>query len=267
MVIFSGAKINLGLQVLSKRPDGFHDLSTCFYPIGWTDAIEVIEANITEVYNSGLSILGTKADNLVYRAWDSLQLGYGIPPVDIYCHKVVPMGAGLGGGSADAVAVLKACNQLFDIGLDNDQLRAIAIKLGSDCPFFVEAKPVLATGRGEYFTDINLDLAAYQMVVVHPGFGVSTTQAFSRVIPNAKVADLKTVLQQPISQWQGLLVNDFEPSVFAQCPAVAALKLQFIDAGAVYTSMSGSGSAVYGLFETPINPALVFGEMSWWASK
>lgn len=265
MVIFSGAKINLGLQILRKRSDGYHDLSTCFYPIRWSDAVEVLpSAGPTRLHLSGIIVPGLPEQNLVYKAWQLLHNLYKIPPVDIYCHKVVPMGAGLGGGSADAVAVLKACNQLFGMGLNSDQLSSLALNLGSDCPFFVEGRPVLASGRGEVFEPIELNLSMHQLLVVHPGVGVSTAQAFSQIKPNPDVPDLAGIISQPVKSWQSLgLKNDFEASVFPQLPAVAALKQQFLDLGAIYAAMSGSGSAVFGLFNNPIDPKDHFGGMAW----
>ncbi len=265
MVIFSGAKINLGLQILRKRSDGYHDLSTCFFPIKWSDVVEVLpSAGPTSLHGSGIIVPGLLAQNLVYKAWQLLSDLYKIPTVDIYCHKVVPMGAGLGGGSADAVAVLKACNELFGIGLDTEQLCALALWLGSDCPFFVEGQPTLAGGRGEVFEPINLDLSGYQLVVVHPGVSVSTAQAFSQVKPNAAVPDIAQIIRQPVGNWQSAgLRNDFEASVFPQLPVVAALKQQLLDLGAVYAAMSGSGSAVYGLFDQPIDPCAHFDGLAW----
>jgi 4-diphosphocytidyl-2-C-methyl-D-erythritol kinase len=207
-----------------------------------------LPATKTEVFCSGLAIPGNTESNLVYKAWQLLNQEYSIAPVSIYLHKVVPMGAGLGGGSANGVAVLKACNSIFGLNLSTNQMAKYALELGSDCPFFVEQKPVLATGRGEVFQPIDLDLSGLYLLVVHPGFGVSTAQAFANANISADQPDLAGILSQPIDQWQAL-ENAFEKSVFPLHPILQDIKQKMTESGAVYASMSGSGSAIFGLFK------------------
>lgn len=255
MVIWPGCKINLGLQVLRKRPDGYHDLATCFYPVtGLSDAVEVVPSSTsaTQLFQYGnYTIEGPQEKNLCYKAWALLHEQYKIPHVDIHLLKSVPFGAGLGGGSADAVGVLLACNKLFDLNLGQHRLEELALMLGSDCPFFVAPQPKLATGRGEVFEPISINLSGYDLVMVHPGFGVSTAQAFAAMQPNDQVTPLAEILQQPVENWAELgLRNDFEATVFPQCGVLAEIKAIYAANHAAYSAMSGSGSTMFALFKT-----------------
>lgn len=257
MVSFPNAKINLGLHVVEKRTDGFHNIETIFYPIkGLCDILEVIPSKTAEasLHNTGFTVDAPTASNLCIKAWQLLQNIYKIPPVDIYLHKQIPFGAGLGGGSADAAQTLLILNELFKLELSNDVLKQYALKLGSDCAFFIENKPMLASGRGEILSPINIDLSRYYIAVLKPSSGVSTAQAYAGITPRKSVFALADLSQYPIEQWKELLRNDFEPHIFNLLSEVAKLKEMLYKQGAAYASMSGSGSSVYGLFKS--NPTI-----------
>lgn len=255
MIVFPNAKINLGLQVVRKRPDGYHDLETVFYPIPLCDALEAIaqkEQNSSDLsfHLSGSVNPGPDADNICVKAWHLLKKDHpGLPATSIYLHKAIPTGAGLGGGSADGAFTLTLLNQKYQLGLSEEQLLSYALLLGSDCPFFIRNKPCYATGRGEIMEPVSLSLKGYQLVLINPGIEVSTAKAFSKLQPSPSSKDLRRIIQQPIATWRDELVNDFERSVFEDYPLIGDLKKQLFEQGAVYASMSGSGSTVFGLFE------------------
>lgn len=254
MVLFPNAKINLGLNIISKRSDGYHDLESIFYPILIRDAIEIIENEDLEISNSGLVIEGDKQNNLCLKAYHILKKDYPhLPTVQMHLHKVIPMGAGLGGGSANGAFTLKLLNEKFDLSLSEKQLLDYALQLGSDCPFFILNKPCFAKGRGELLEQISLDLTSYKFIIVHPGIHISTAWAFSQLSERLPRPDnsktIKEFIQQPISTWKDELKNDFEEPVFSQYPEIKKIKKDLYDAGALYSSMSGSGSAVYGIFK------------------
>lgn len=253
MILFPNAKINLGLHVVSKRPDGFHDLETVFYPLPLLDALEVINQPADKgpvcFYLSGQVDAGPDSENICLKAWQLIKEEFpSIPPLAIYLHKAIPTGAGLGGGSADGAFTLSLLNQKYQLGLSEERLLALALQLGSDCPFFIRNRPCYATGRGEIMEDITLSLKGYQILLVNPGIRVSTAIAFSRLKPQTPDRDLREIVQQPVNTWKELLVNDFEKTVFSAHPSVAAIKETLYRRGAVYASMSGSGSTVYGIF-------------------
>ncbi len=250
MLSFPNAKINLGLSVTEKRPDGFHNIETLMIPIGLCDVIEVIAAPETQFSftTSGLKINGKTNQNLVIKAWDILRDKFQLPPVKIHLHKVIPMGAGLGGGSADAAFLIKNINLLFNLKLSIKEMQSIALELGSDCPFFIENKPVIARSRGELFEEVKLDLKCFKIVIVKPDFHIDTAYAYSQITPSLKASPLKEKIEMPIDSWKGLLTNDFEKPVFEQIPSIRKIKEKLYKMGATYTSMSGSGSAVFGLF-------------------
>lgn len=251
----ANAKINIGLFIRGKRADGYHELQTLFYPItDLYDDVTVTELNGatgTTLQTEGLPVAGDIRQNLCYRAWAALREADGrVGPVHIQLVKRIPMGAGLGGGSADAAAVLLAVNELFGLSKTKAELRAIGKTLGADVPFFIENRPMLATGIGEVLEGLALTLP-YKIELVTPDVHSNTAEAY-RGLDLARcthTADLKTLLQQPVPQWRNSIANDFEPSVFARYPVLAKLKQDLYDRGAVYASMSGSGSALYGLFE------------------
>ncbi len=252
MVTFANAKINIGLQVLRRREDGYHDLETVFYPLHIHDVLEAVEATETRFFASGLPIPGEGDQNLCLQAYRLLCNAYDLPPIHIYLHKVIPIGAGLGGGSADAAFLLKLLNTLFKLGLDETTLIAYARQLGADCAFFIRNRPVLATGIGDVFQDVSIDLSAYHLVLVKPDVHVSTGEAYRTVTPDPTGRQLASAITQPVEAWRDTLFNDFEPGIFAAHPEIEAVKTYLYEKGAVYASMSGSGSAVYGLFAKPI---------------
>lgn len=253
MIAFPNAKINIGLNITSKRADGYHNLSSCFLPIDWKDALEVIHSEQFEFTSSGLDIPGDSSGNLCVKAYNLLKEKHDIPPVKMHLHKVIPMGAGLGGGSADGAFALKLLNDLFEIGLPNKELEAYAKTLGADCPFFIDNKPKLVTGIGEVMEDVTVDLSGYKIAVVFPGIHVSTKTAFSGITPRTPNYELKAMLQQSPKNWQGTIINDFEETVFAAHPEIQQVKTQLLELGAEYASMTGTGSAVFGVFGKDMN--------------
>lgn len=254
MVVFAGTKINLGLYVTGKRADGFHNLESCFYPTPLSDVVEVVPSanGITTLHETGLTIGGDPEKNLAYRAWKLLSEHHNCPAAEIHLHKMVPSGAGLGGGSADAVAVLKACNHVFSLGLAEDQLLTLAAELGSDCPFFVRNEPTWVTGRGEVMEPFSLNLKGLHITLVHPGVGVSTAATFKGINPRPAPDNWAAVLQKPIVDWKDALHNQFEDTVIPQLAVIGQIKQALYDGGALYASMSGSGSTVYALSHEPL---------------
>lgn len=252
MITTSHCKINIGLQVLKKRIDGFHDLSTVMYPIvGASDIVELRRSDCDGFISSGIAVDCPTDKNLCMRALRLMQNRYGIGRAEILLHKQIPFGAGLGGGSANAVAVLKLVNDEFELGLQNDTMVDLAAQLGSDTPFFVEQRPMLATSRGEILEPIEVDLSRYYIYIVKPNIAISTAMAYESVTPKMSDIDLKEMIKRPVEQWKELIVNDFEASLFEKFGQLKQIKQNFYHAGALYASMSGSGSAVYGIFEAP----------------
>ena len=250
MVLFPNCKINLGLNITNKRSDGYHDLETVFYPIQLNDAIEVIEKEDLKFSTSGLAIEGDQKNNLCSKAYHLLKKDLSqLPAVHLHLHKAIPMGAGLGGGSADGAFTLKLLNKKFGLSLSEKQLIKYALHLGSDCPFFIINKPCFAKGRGEILEQIKIDLSAFKIVLVHPGIHISTAWAFSNIKPSVPKRSIKQIIQQSIETWKEELRNDFEESVFLQHPEIKKIKSELYNVGAIYASMSGSGSAVYGIFK------------------
>ncbi len=253
MIVFPNAKINIGLSVTARRPDGYHTLESILYPIGLKEALEVVEADELAFSSTGLAIPGSDADNLCLKAYKLLSADFNLPAVHIHLHKHIPIGAGLGGGSADAAFFLKLMNEKFELALSTIQLQSYAQRLGADCAFFVENKPAYATGIGEILTPIALDLSAYFMVLVKPNVHISTAEAYRGVVPKKPTSNLLSSIQLPVSEWRTAIKNDFEESVFAKHPQIRGVKSALYDAGALYASMSGSGSSVYGIFEHAIS--------------
>ena len=261
MITFPNAKINLGLNITEKRPDGYHNLETVFYPIPLEDALEVCPRKEGEgkysLTQSGMAIEGDADRNLVVRAYKLLDEAYGLPPTDIYLYKRIPSGAGLGGGSADAAFMLKLLNEAHNLRLTDEQLEEYAARLGADCAFFIRNRPTYAEGIGNIFSPIELSLTGWQLLLVKPDIFVSTRDAFARIRPHHPQRNLKEIISQPVESWKGCMVNDFEESVFPQFPIIGDIKTELYRLGAVYASMSGSGSSVYGLFApgTPLPDA------------
>ena len=261
MLSFPNAKINIGLNITEKRPDGYHNLETVFYPVGLCDVLEVQPSETCDDYSfssSGISIDGDPEQNLIVKAYRLLQQDFPLPPVDISLVKQIPFGAGLGGGSADAAFMLKMLNEMANLELTDAQLETYAVQLGADCPVFIRNKPVFATGIGNVFTETDLSLAGYFLVLIKPDIHVSTPEAYSMVIPRKPEKSLQELVKLPVAQWKDLVVNDFEKSVFARYPRIAEIKDELYRAGALYASMSGSGSSVYGLFASEPENFLVF---------
>jgi 4-diphosphocytidyl-2-C-methyl-D-erythritol kinase len=264
MIAFPPCKINLGLNILSKRQDGFHNIETCSYPIPWTDILEVIPAGETEVTFSGNSIPGRAEQNLCLKAYELIKNDFGIGPVKIHLHKIIPIGAGLGGGSSDAAYTLRLLSNVFELSLTPDQLRKYAAQLGSDCSFFTQDKPQLGSGKGELLHDLDITLNGFWLILVKPPTHISTQQAYSGVVPKSPKTTLHEILPLPPSRWKGSLENDFEESIFSIYPEISTIKNQLYAQGAVYASMSGSGSSVFGLFEKPVQLKKSFPNMEYW---
>jgi 4-diphosphocytidyl-2-C-methyl-D-erythritol kinase len=249
MVSFPPCKINLGLRIVSKRADGYHDLDTCFYSIPWTDILEIIPAQRTTFSVSGNPIPGNEHDNLCMKAYHLLKKDFDLPEVAVHLHKVIPTGAGLGGGSSDCAHTLRLLDTMFSLKLSQDKLMSYAATLGSDCAFFVQDKAMIGTGRGEILHPVNVDLAGKYLVLVKPPVHVSTSEAYAGVTPHVPSENVQTIVETvPLRDWKGVLKNDFEASVFRHYPAIAEIKSYFYQLGAAYASMSGSGSAVFGIF-------------------
>ena len=258
MIVYPNAKINIGLNVVEKRPDGYHDLETVFYPIGLQDILEIHKINNDAPASgyrlkvTGTVLAGSPEDNLVVKAFKLLKKDFDLPPVSIGLYKHIPTGAGLGGGSADAAFTIKTLNERFSLGLTTSQMEDYCTQLGADCPFFIQNKPVFATGIGNVFHPLELNLKYKQLVLVKPDVFVSTKDAYAKVKVQHPEKQLPELLAQPIDTWKDTVVNDFEASVFSKYPEIAAIKDKMYDLGAIYASMSGSGSSVFGIFEDPV---------------
>lgn len=262
MLTFPNCKINLGLHIVRKRTDGFHDLETVFYPLPLKDALEVITAKDNTTFTtSGLPVPGNSDDNLCLKAYQLLQKDFPqLPPVQVHLHKHIPMGAGLGGGSSDGVFMLQVLNKKYRLELSETALLGYAAQLGSDCPFFVRNQATYATGRGEVMEDLQLKLDQYSFLLVYPGIHVNTGWAFEQLTPKPAEYDLKAAIGQPVSAWKGVIGNDFEEPVFKAHPELAAIKATLYGAGALYAAMSGSGSAMVGIFPKNALPAIEWDE-------
>ena len=246
MILFPNAKINLGLHVVRKRSDGFHDIETLFYPVtGLCDILELTRSPRFEMHLHNAAFPG---ENLCERAWRLMAREFAIPPVCIDLYKKIPSGAGLGGGSADASFTLRGLNELFSIGLTDDELAGLSAELGSDCPFFVYNRPMLARGRGEILTPYDFSLEGHRLEVVPQPLFVSTREAYAGIVAREPAHSLEWVLKQPGEKWKDLLVNDFETTVFARFPQLAEAKQRLYDGGATYAAMSGSGSALFAIY-------------------
>lgn len=252
MRVEANCKINLGLDVLRRREDGYHDIATVMYPLrGLYDVLEVEPAAAAgaELVTLGIGIDCPPEKNICLKAYELLRHRYGVGGVRITLDKRVPFGAGLGGGSSDGTAVILALNEMFSLGMDEAALIEAAAELGSDTPFFVRNTPQLCEGRGERMTPVAVDLEGWWIAVVKPAENVSTREAYAGVTPHTPARPLAERIVEPVERWQGSVVNDFEKSVFASHPAIGRVKQSLLEAGAVYASMSGSGSAVFGLFD------------------
>jgi len=250
MLIFPNAKINIGLNVLNRRDDGYHNLETIFYPVNIKDALEIVVADELTFESSGLEIPGRVEDNLCLKGYHLLKKDFDLPPVKIHLHKHIPIGAGLGGGSADAAFFIRLINQNFNLGMTDEQMIGYARKLGADCAFFIKNKPVFAFEIGDEFEPVRLDLSKYQVVLVMPPVHVSTAEAYRGVKPAPVKDSLMDLIYEPIADWKKYIKNDFEVSVFKNHPEIRGVKAALYEAGALYASMSGSGASVFGIFES-----------------
>lgn len=257
MISFPNAKINLGLHVVEKRQDGFHNIETVFYPASLCDALEIVPSKNpgVEFTTSGLDIPGDPDSNLCLKACSTLlshiphpESHIPYPGVHIHLHKVIPTGAGLGGGSSDGAHTLKLLNDLWQIALSDDQLEGLARRLGSDCAFFIRNRPVFASGKGDHFEPVDLDLSGYKIVIAVPPVHVSTQEAYAMVTPRKPELSLKEIVRMPVESWKGILINDFEEPVMNKYQVIGEVKEKMYHQGALYAAMSGSGAAVFGIF-------------------
>lgn len=248
MIVFPNAKINIGLNVVERRADGYHNLETVFYPIQIKDALEVVLSDELCFTSSGILIPGNADDNLCLKAYHLIKKDHDVPPVNIHLHKNIPIGAGLGGGSADAGFFIKLLNEVCEIKLSVAAMENYARQLGADCAFFIANKPVFAFAKGDHFEPLELDLSTYHFVLVMPPVHVSTAEAYGGVRPAPSIHDLKLAVKLPVEEWKKLIKNDFERSVFQHHTKILVVKEALYHQGAIYAAMSGSGASVFGIF-------------------
>lgn len=266
MICFPNAKINLGLNIVAKRPDGYHNIETIFYPIACRDVLECVPAEEYSLQVSGIALDNNNHDNIVSKAYRLLAAEYpSLQPCAMYLHKNIPSGAGLGGGSADAAFTLKLINDSQGLNISEDKLEEYASRLGADCPFFIRNQAVFAAGIGNQFTKINLSLKGYYIVLIKPDVHVSTAEAYAGVTPQATQKSLAELIQLPIEEWKHHIVNDFEAGIFEKHPEIKQVKEELYHQGALYASMSGSGSSVFGIFAQEVHLQDVFKEHFYWA--
>ena len=252
MIAFPNAKINIGLNIIEKRNDGFHNLESVFFPSKLTDVLEITKQTKgkTQFKNTGLIIDSPSDTNSCIRAYNLLRNDFDISAVKIHLHKLIPFGGGLGGGSADASFTLIILNKLFKLNISNDKLLQYAEKLGSDCPFFIHNSVCYASGKGEILEEIKLDLKGLYLSIINPGFQIGTKEAYASINPQKHKIDLKEIIQNPIKDWKNFIKNDFEKNAFELYPKLEDIKKSLYKNGALYASMSGSGSSIYGFFDT-----------------
>ncbi len=251
MINFPKAKINLGLRVIRKRADGYHDIESVFYPIGLSDALEfkiTSEEKADEIKVTGLPIPESDSENLVLKAIKLMRNRFPLPFLKVHLHKAIPCGGGLGGGSSDGSYMLKSINKFFNYGLSNEELRAISLDIGSDCPFFIDSEPALALDRGENLTPVPPFLEGMYIILLHPHINISTKEAYLHCYPHERRQPLTELVKYRPNDWKNLIVNDFEEYVFRMHPEIGELKKYLYNSGAIFSSMTGSGSAVYGIF-------------------
>ncbi len=264
MLVFPNAKINIGLNIVEKRSDGFHNITSCFYPVEWTDALELTQSDHLHFTDDGIAIPGSNNDNLCMKAYRLLAQDYDLPPVHIHLLKAVPIGAGLGGGSSDAAFTIKALTTMFKLGINEEKQQQYARRLGSDCAFFVLNKQMYCYGKGDEFDTIDLTLAGKWIVLVNPGIHISTVEAYAGVKPHMPDTNLTMLLKEPISQWKHGVKNDFEASLFPKYPVLQEIKNTLYNLGATYAAMTGSGSTLYGIFDEEIDLSKHFIRYSIW---
>jgi 4-diphosphocytidyl-2-C-methyl-D-erythritol kinase len=260
MITFPKAKINLGLRITAKRPDGYHDIETLFYPVNFTDALEFVipggKRTADEIVVTGLGIASRPENNIVIKALHRLRLDFTIPTLRIHLHKAIPSGAGLGGGSSDASSLIKAINRCLNLKMNDPDMRSLALGLGSDCPFFIDPVPSFASGRGDILQTADPFLEGYFIAILNPGVSISTREAYINCHPSIPEAPLDKLLNLPVEKWKKNIINDFEDYAFKLFPFINDMKKELYRSGAVFSSLSGSGSSVFGIFsEKPEVPA------------
>ncbi|MBT3647821.1 MAG: 4-(cytidine 5'-diphospho)-2-C-methyl-D-erythritol kinase [Flavobacteriales bacterium] len=281
MVVFPNIKINIGLFIAGKRPDGFHNIESVFYPVDWKESLEITDRNphlnlegvahhMTEVgkvrfISYGDAIPGEPSDNLCIQVFQLLEEWFNLPSIDMHLLKQVPTGAGLGGGSADAAFMLRALKEYFELRISDVEAMELLAKVGSDCPFFWKNRPAFVYGRGEKMHPIELDLKGWKILLLNPGIHVSTKEAYSGVKPNDPPIDLQLLPSIDVEEWEQVVRNDFEESIFPGHPSIEELKKWMYSEGAAYASMTGSGSTVYGIFDTLPELPLVYQNLSGWS--
>ncbi len=266
MICFPNAKINLGLRIIAKRPDGYHNIETVFYPIPCRDVLECVPDREFSLQLSGIDLEGPQDDNLVCRAYRLLKSEYPqVQPCRLFLHKNIPCGAGLGGGSSDAAFALTLINQAQELGVSTARLEELASRLGADCRFFVSGQSVFAEGKGDIFSHIDLSLKGYYLVLVKPDIHVSTAQAYAGVQARQPESSLRELISLPIESWKDKIVNDFEAGIFAKYPEIGQLKEEMYRQGAIYAAMSGSGSSVFGIFRQEVHLQAFFDDCFYWA--
>lgn len=253
MILFPPAKINLGLKVLFKREDGYHELDTCMVPIPLLDVLEILPAEEFSFHQTGIVIPGANADNLCVKAYQLMVENFSISPVYIHLRKEIPMGAGLGGGSSDAAYVIKGINELFKLNCSVEKMEGLAATLGSDCPFFIKNEPQIAKGRGEILSVSNINLHGFFLKIVNPGIHISTKDAFAEIEFGNESLSIEEILQSPIATWKNELKNDFEKNIFKNHPILDEIKEKLYAEGAIYAAMSGSGSTLFGIYRSEPN--------------
>ena len=267
MICFPNCKINIGLFITEKRNDNYHNIETVFYPVPLYDVLEIVKSKHNQFTVSGLEIDGNENSNLIIKSYNILKEKFKLPPLNIYLHKIIPMGAGLGGGSSNAAFMVKLLNDSFLLNISNKQMIEIVGKIGSDCPFFIENKVKFASEKGDSFKNINLNLSNYNLLIVKPSVNISTQIAYSLIKQKKPSFNLENIDIKDIDNWKNYVINDFEEPLFLKFPKIKAVKEKLYNLGAVYASMSGSGSAVYGVFKNPVNTSNLFNDCFVWQGK
>jgi 4-diphosphocytidyl-2-C-methyl-D-erythritol kinase len=272
MICFPNSKINIGLRILEKRQDGYHNIESVFYPVGWSDVLEAIPMEgfgKIELHLSGIPVPGRRDDdNLCVKLYKSLLKKYKLPSLKVWLHKTIPIGAGLGGGSSDAAHFMKMLNEMCKLNLTKEEMKNYVAALGSDCVFFIENRPVIATFRGEVTEAINIDLSSYYIAIVYPEMQISTPFAYSLVSPKPCNDSLKDIIQnKKVTDWKNCVDNDFEKPLFAKYPLIEEVKNSLYKEGAIYAAMTGSGSAVYGIFKDKFDAAAKFSACKTWSGE
>jgi 4-diphosphocytidyl-2-C-methyl-D-erythritol kinase len=265
MVSFPPCKINLGLHIINKRPDGYHNLETCFYPVPWTDVLEIIPSEKFDFTSSGNEIGGNPAHNLCVKAYELLKNDFSLAAARIHLHKIIPTGAGLGGGSADAAYTIRMLNEIFNLRLTQEKMMFYAASIGSDTAFFIQDQAMLGAGRGEILSPTTVDIRGKFLVLVNPNVHVSTADAYARIRPQQPERSLSDLLAAPITEWKHHLKNAFEESVFERYPQIKSIKEKLYALEAIYACMSGTGATVFGIFDAEISPELHFPGTTVWS--